>query len=608
MPSSDPRALQTLEAHFQLPPGQLDGLLQHLEFCSLPGGQWLFHQGDPGDSLYLLLRGRLNVWLQQEGGQALDPPRLLGRVAAGESVGEIGLLTGETRSAGIQATRDSRLVRISRKSFEVLSQRHPALVLKLAARAAALVSAPKVAAAGSTQGLGAVALLPLQDTPGIREFCVQLAQQLAQHASQRDTIRVLHADNLAAQGAPVDCIDRRADIPESLVHWVQELEEQHRLVVFQCEADSSNWTRFALRQSDLVLRIAHADSDEGLRPWEPSLGLDDAHSSLRRALVLLQTDNSRPWANTHQWKSPRQLEFHLHVREGRQADVARVARVISGRSRGLVLGGGASRGFAHLGVYQALTEARMDIDWFGGSSIGGIMGALMAKGLSPEECIESARESFVGHRPFSDYTLPVVSLIAGRRMQRELRRKADMAIEDLALPFFCVSSNLDNGHLNLHDHGLLSRALQASASMPGVFPPTVFERQLAVDGTVLNSLPVDIMWQQPVGEVLAVDLAVHQSRTVDYDETPSAWAVLGGRLLPFTRRYRVPPLMSVLMKSNELATLQQVRAQGRSASLLLQPDVRRFGLTQVNAFDRIVEAGYRCASAALDGWQPPNQS
>jgi NTE family protein len=101
------------------------------------------------------------------------------------------------------------------------------------------------------------------------------------------------------------------------------------------------------------------------------------------------------------------------------------------------------------------------------------------------------------------------------------------------------------------------------------------------------------MWQQPVGKVIASDLATQKTRTVDYAEIPSAWTLLRSRLLPLGKKYRVPGLMALLLKSTELATLQQVRAQGARASVLLQPDVHHFGLTEVKAFDRIVDAGYQ---------------
>jgi predicted acylesterase/phospholipase RssA len=388
-------------------------------------------------------------------------------------------------------------------------------------------------------------------------------------------------------------------VPESLLHWVHDQEVEHRLLVFQCEAGASEWARFALRQSDLVLLVGEHNREAAPRDWESQLGLLDARSNLRRVLLLLQPDDSEEIRNTADWLAPRQLDFHLHVRGKRKSEVARVARVVSGEATGLVLGAGASRGFAHLGVYRALMEAGKPIDWIGGTSIGAIMGAMMAMDWSPEQCIAAARRSFVGSKPFSDFTLPMVSLLAGRRMRRLLRAQADRNIEDLPLPFFCISSNLDNGTPNLHQDGNLARALEATASMPGIFPPSVVNQRLAVDGSVLNSLPVDLMWQQPVGRVIASDLAAQLSRTVDYEEVPSVWRLLRSNIFRLGKRYRVPGLMNVMLKSTELATLQNVRAQGQRASLLLQPDVRRFGLTRVSAFDEIVEEGYRYTAERL---------
>jgi NTE family protein len=182
--------------------------------------------------------------------------------------------------------------------------------------------------------------------------------------------------------------------------------------------------------------------------------------------------------------------------------------------------------------------------------------------------VQVARECFVGGRPFSDYTLPLVSLLAGRRMKRLIRSQATMNIEDLPLPFFCISSGLDEGIPKLHQFGSLSRALEATASMPGILPPAVVDRHLVIDGSVLNSLPVDVMWQQPVGRVIAVDLAAQRSREVDYEEVPSGWTLLLSKFL-FRRRYRC--LAMTLMPSPLSWQPLQV-SPGARASLLLQPD------------------------------------
>ena len=119
---------------------------------------------------------------------------------------------------------------------------------------------------------------------------------------------------------------------------------------------------------------------------------------------------------------------------------------------------------------------------------------------------------------------------------------------------------------------------------------------------MVNNLPVDIMQRKPVGTIVAVDLGADRQYEVDYRDTPSAWAVLRGRYLPFSRRYKVPAFSTVMLKATELGTLERVRELGRQADLLLKPPVRQFGMTEVRAFDRIVEAGYEHAMEVLPAW------
>jgi len=568
---------------------------QGLDWVHLAGGEWLFHQGDAGDSLYLLVRGRLQVWLESDRHGRLASPQLIGGIAPGDSVGELALLTGSQRSAGIRAVRDSSLIRMDRAAFDRIGMKHPKLLMKLAARAAQLAQQSSLPASGPTRNLSTIAILPLDESDRSRQLCRDLLSCLQAHGR----IAWLDYAGLREQGAPVWELPADGAVPDSLVSWVHQLEDETRLLVYQCDAAASHWTRFGLRQADLVVLVAAASSEPDRRDCELQLGLAENDATARRMLVLLQPEASEEIRDTADWYRGRQLDFHIHVRAGHAEDTERLARVLTGKATGLVLGAGASRGFAHLGVIKALEEAGKPVDWIGGTSIGGIMGATSAMGWKADRCIELMRHAFVRGRPFSDYTVPLVSLLSGKRMRSLLHQHADVQIEDLPIPFFCISSSLDDGTVNFHNRGSLARALSATASMPGILPPTVINGRLAVDGAVLDSLPVDTMWRQPVGEVIAVSLAAHGQVEVDYTDTPSAWAVLRARLLPFSRRYRVPAMMTVVLKATELATLADLRAQGQRASLLLEPDVKRFGLTQVTAFERIVTAGYDCAVAAL---------
>lgn len=571
-----------------------DEVLDEFEICEIAGGQWLFRQGDDGSSLYLLVRGRLHVLLEDSN---QIEPRLLGEVVAGESVGEVGLLSGDKRSAGIRAIRDSLLIRINRSSFEHLSAEHPALIMNLASHVARLLQRTSSGASAARQ-FNTISLVPLSDTDRCEGFRQELEQSLGTYG--RTLSLPANSLNNWVESKPGDLA--QDGIPDGLQFWFHQQEAEHRFVVFHCETNDSPWTRFAMRQSDLVIFIADSKDSATISDWETRLQTDKSTATGRQALVLLQASSDTPITGTRQWLEDRNPDFHLHVREDKPDDTQRVARVISGNALGLVLGGGGARGFAHLGVYKALLELGITIDWVGGASIGSIFGSPVASDWAYDKAFRIARHSFVKIKPFSDYTLPLAGLIRGRRMEREIQKHQDFQIEDMPIPFFCISSILDTGELKIHEQGWLAGALRASASLPGVLPPAVVNKRLVIDGAVLNSLPVDIMLQKPVGQIIAVDLSSYKSYEVDYESIPSPWAILTGRLLPFFRKYRVPSLATTILKATEIGTQIQVRASGKQADLLLRPPVRKFGLTDVKAFEEIVEAGYLYAHSELEKW------
>ena len=591
----DRRVRKTLEQYFGTPIAADHPLLGQLETRHLAGGEWLMHQGDPGESLYFLVRGRLQAWASDDAGNAKH--RFLNEIVPGDSVGEMSLLTGAPRTVGIQAIRDSLLVRIDREDFERLSREYPALALRLAANVASLLQST-ARTRPSTRNLRTISLLPLDSTPRTEAFC----RHFAEHLGREGPTLSLTPDHLGEHGAPITALAEGDAVPHELLHWLHDQEDQCRFVVYQCVSSRPNWTQFALRQSDMVLFVGDARESPQPRPWEKRLAETAGTAVARHMLILLQPGQGQPIRDTASWLEQRKVDFHVHVRDDHPDDLDRVVRIVSGRALGLVLAGGAARGFAHLGVYRAMRECGLAVDWIGGTSLGGIMAAALASPHTLDEAVEIARNAFVKGKPFRDITVPLVSLISGRRMDRLLRKHLDFLIEDLPTPFFCVSCHLDTGSMKVHEQGDLVAALRASASIPGIIPPAVIDNRLVVDGAVINNLPVDIMQQKPVGTIVAVELSADRELRVDYDEMPSAWAVLRGRYLPFARKYRVPGLTTILLKATELGTLERVRQAGQQADLLLRPPVRQFGMTEVRSFDRIVQAGYEHAMAQIPVW------
>lgn len=599
MKVTDPKVRGIIERYFKQ---ELDDeALSKFTTQILQGGEWLFHQGDYGKALYFLVRGRLQVWVETESGND-GPSRPVGEVVPGETVGELSLLSDQPRSASIRAIRDSLLIRIDRESFDLLAERHPPLVMNLAANIAAVLQRIARGKAHTSRRLKTVCLLPLMQSSAIEPFLNSVVDGLAAEHGILD----LMPRKLAGLGAPsAEAVSADSNgggtLPDQLRYWLADQEDDHDFVIYRCSAGETAWSRFAVRQSDIVLLVTDASMNPEELAWLPPQPEGAFAADASRALILLQ-ENRGDIRNTDRWLDRVDVDYHLHVEKGLPGDAQRIARIISGTATGLVVAGGAARGLAALGVFKALHEAAVPIDWVGGTSIGSIVAAGIALGWTPDEAIENSRKAFVKGKPFSDFTIPVYSLLRGKRMKRLLRTFLDYQIEDTAIPYFCVSTNLGRGIKNIHTRGSLVDAICASAALPGVIPPAVVNEELTVDGSLLDNLPVDVMQDRPVGRIIAVDVSSRVHYKVPFTEMPSPWAVLRGQWFPFFRKHRVPRLMTLMLKATEIGTLELSRRHGEMADLLIDPQVRQFGIMDVASFDDIVEAGYVRARELLEGW------
>ena len=581
-PQATERLRRTVERFFRVSQApEVDALLAEFRVFEVPGGAWLFHRGDPADAIFLIARGRLQVWGESgEGGEA----RLLGELGSGESVGEVALLTGGVRTASVRAIRDSLLLGLDRAAFHRLAASHTALVLNLTAQVAERLRDRTAPAPSVARGLENLAVLPVHRGVRIDAFAGALATALERHDS------VLHLDASWA--------GQREE--SALAEALQEQEARHRFIVLEAESRPSPWSELCRRHADVLVFVADASEPPGASPWPDA---DETRASARRMLVLLHPGSEI--SGTAGWLARLRAEQVHHVRaDSAERDLARLARVLAGEALGLVLGGGAARGFAHIGVIRALEEAGIAIDWLGGTSIGAVFAATRALDWSPDRIEAIAREAFVEENPLGDFTLPLVALLRGGRLRRLLLRHFDVDLEDLPIPYFCVSSHLDRGELLVHERGSLWRALRASVALPGVLPPAVVDGQLAIDGGILNNFPVDVMRAHPVGTVIGVDLTARREHRVDYEEVPGAFALLRNRLVPFGARKSAPNILSLMMKSSLAASAAHTRAMHRYADLVLRPPVEGFGLLDVRAFDRIVEVGYEHARERLAAWKP----
>lgn len=560
--SSSLEILRALPLFRHLDAEALADLAAGLHWFAMPGGAPLFEQGDPSDAFYVLKNGSLGAFRDDEDGNA----RLVGVIAAGETVGEVGMIVDMPRNASVRALRDSELLRLSREDFEKLVNHHPRAMLTMARLAVRRLSARE--SEGSSNAPHTIALLRHDAGVDLRTFTDEFVRVLTRFGSTA-------------------VIDKERSIGR-LSSWFNELEAHTRFVIYVADADT-DWQDQCVRQADCLLLIANAADAPQAWPHHACASASNALSRPRHLVLLHGKDLVHGAAR--RWLAKTPGIPHHHVRD--RHDIRRIARLLTGRCLNLVLSGGGARGFTQIGIVRALREAGMEIDAVGGTSIGAIIGAGVALEWSSEEMFENYYHSFVRSRPLGDYTLPFVALTRGRRVARLLREQfGSRDITDLPLPYFCCSSNLSSGELETHREGPLWLWLRASCAIPGVLPPVCHHGQVYVDGAVINNLPIDVMRAQQPGEIIAVDIGADDALHTSLEEysTPPWWRVL----LDFSRGKR-PGIFDILIRSGMVNAELSSADRRALAGLLLEPPVSDIGLLDWRAYERAVEAGYQYA-------------
>ncbi len=553
------------------------GLLREIaavaEWLALPGGAKLFSAGDPPEALYMVLSGCLGAF-------SADPirRRFIARIAAGEIVGEMGLISGRPRSADVVALRDTELARISASAFNQVLRGHPEAMLRIARltvdRLAQSQSQSPLAAAHN-RGACTFTVLPQSMEVDFGGFASRLVKGLAE-LGRAELVWSVRAKTHTSQ-------------------WFNNIEAANDYVVYIADPTPNRWTKLCVRQADALLLLARAESPAG--SWAALRWPHDHSMAPQRSELVLLHDSTLETGAAARWLAEVPDLPHHHVQF--PEDYSRLARVLTGRGIGLVLSGGGARGFAHIGVVKALREAGVPVDLVGGTSMGAILGAGVALRWSIDELTDRFRRAFVDSRPLRDYTLPFVSLVSGRKVSTRLYEAfGDLAIEDLPLDFFCVSSNLTTGQTMVHRRGTLWRWLRASVAVPGVLPPVLHRGEVLVDGGAMNNLPVDAMRELGRGPVIGCDVGADRAFAARSDEidVPLPWQLLRWRK---TRR-QCPTIFQILWRAGMVNSAASSIAHRAQSDLILKPPLAEIDMLNWDAFDRAIRAGYEYTVRRLE--------
>lgn len=241
---------------------------------------------------------------------------------------------------------------------------------------------------------------------------------------------------------------------------------------------------------------------------------------------------------------------------------------------GLVLGAGAMRGLAHIGVLQVLEEERIPVDVIVGCSIGGLIGSLYCSGHSPATIQRLAQQ--MKPKYWMDFVLPKMGLLSGERILATLRLLTKrQQIQDLPLPFAVIATDLQRGEEVIFTEGDIALAVRASLSIPGVFVPVRYQNRLLVDGAVLNPTPIDVARQLGADKVIAVDLTS------------------GGY------QGKISTILDVMLQSIDIMECELLKYRQPFCEVLIQPTVQHIPPSSLAYTEETILAGREAAQQHL---------
>ncbi len=587
------KALRTV-----LPQAREDILLEVIRastFVSLRAGQDLFKAGDDGNAMYVLVWGRLRQTVERPHGTHALPD-----VHAGQLVGEFAVLTENPRSATVTARRDSHLLEIDRSCLNDLCEQVPTFGLDLARDMARRIGRAQVGPPVEEARAQVITIVPADRSDAYLELAEELRRCLGPSSHVLcDTSATFEARYRHLYRAPQDI---EGDTLVSAVLASQERGYQY--VLYITDRDDSAWSARALRQADRIFFVARGDSDPHQdHPLEHRARCDAPHTP--RSLVLVHDPDVEHPTGTIRWLREGRFAEHYHTKPCDSAPLRRLVRRINGEAIGLVLSGGGARGYAHLGVWRALEELGVPIDYFGGTSVGALLAAAFAIPTDYAGCVDALRKMATPDKIY-DQTLPLVSFMASRKLNRVLKEFfGDRTIEDLWVPLFCISADLSSAEIAVHDRGFLWKAVRSSIAIPGVFAPVVDRQRVLVDGGLMDNFPVEEMRSRCQSDrIIAVDVVSHKLRGREYDDTVavSGWKLLLHRLLPFLKPRKVPGIVGTLLRCLEVNSIRRSASQQTQAQLLLQPDARSVGMLDFEDLETAPLIGYEAAKERILEW------
>nr|WP_290665691.1 patatin-like phospholipase family protein [Ardenticatena sp.] len=528
-----------------LPEQTLLAIARQLRRVSYSKGDIVFLQGEPGDAMYFIESGQVEVVASQEDGKET----VLAQLGPGSFFGEVALLLGGTRSATVRVVIDAVLLQLHKDDLEALLHAHPVIAVNMS-RELSLRLRRTIHGESISHVWRLVALLA--DEPTATAFIQRFETVSAE--------RVLLVDLTRAEWHPeqwhlsnrVDWYTWHHENPLSLPTFLSDNAAVYDRIIMLISPADTLLNRTAAGQADVVIEL-HTPATY----W------------------LASAAGGVYW---YAPPEPRHVEY--------------MARKLARKTVGLVLSSGNARGVAHIGVIEVLEEAGVPVDVIAGTSMGALVGGLYAAGYDAEGLRE-----FAAHLPRATswrsglYDIawwPRHGFIKGEKARHYLAERwfHHKTFRDLERRLYVVAADLMTGQEVVFHTGPVTEAVWASACIPGIFQPLFYNGRYLVDGAAVNPIPTSVIERE-------VDITIVVSVIPSLAERRTRRNVV--------RTGRLPNMIHILMGMQEIMGAVMLEHQTHhSGDIFLRPDVADIGSFDYNRWETLIARGRSAAEAALD--------
>lgn len=593
-------------------------------------GEIIVEEGAQPDAFYIVVEGRCESFSTSE-----DDEEYLKHFIAGDSFGEQALLLDQPSSYSVRSLNDSILVRVDRSTFQDLTNQYPGLAYDLS-----LKTARQLAVSTQREELlnrrQITTIMPLKSGVGKTLFATNIADVVKDETDEPTALIALTGKDGGVPEMRRHDLDsvRSCDFyispgderPESLRKKMSDLLQRYRHLFFLLPPNAQTDLAIYLCEQSDELVVMTENNEEDLYEAGLFLSTLESESTMPRPVLVLSRQPSGHFnrripseqgingKTTHHLPelSEQALQDSLHHRSHALADpdtnygriIRRLGRLLTGKSVGLALGGGAARGLAHIGVLEVLENEGITVDMVAGSSIGALVGAAWARGASTEQMKEWAYDFAKNYSLWGFTNLripPLRGIFSTGRIEHFIEKLlGDFTFAELQLPLRVTSTSLPDIEEVVFSQGLLREAVRASISLPVLFPPVETDEGFLVDGAVIDPVPITPLKDAGVEHVIGVN-AVPPVDIIS--ESPRSrhrpvqgWDWLKSFILPTA----YGNVIDIHMRALEIMQAEQSVRSCRRAEAVITPAVNRHAWHEFNAPGAFIKAGRRAARSQID--------